>query len=251
MTPGFMQLKREDATFYFLQQRSIFIATGSWDIKSLSGQANFPIGVFNVPMPDKQDPEYGRYILGAVSENANAGTPFAITQNSEHPEIALDFLKFLSSYKANGTFSEISLWYPSVVGVEPPEEVKPFTPITEGYPVAYSLLALSADTKRLTDNNLYLLFGKEKDAVTRFIDAIRPSFRQSILSDLARSNKTRLRNVGRFNCVAETLAWNLEKKGLPAAARDRKLDELLLNQAMMEVAYYKTQKSLSAPPPQP
>jgi len=242
MTPGFMQLKREDATFYFLQQRSVFIATGSWDIKSLSSQATFPLGVFDIPVLDKNDPKYGKYILGPNSEGTNSGTPFAIARNSKHPDIALDFLKFLSSYQNNRTFSELSMWYPSVVGVEPPEEVKPFAPHTEGYPAPFFLLSLSTDTKRLTDSKLYILFGPD-DPLERYLAAIKPQMKDSILSDLHRTNKLRLQNIGRFDSVLEAMAWQQDQNN-PGAKR--KLNELSLNQSLAEVSYYFLQRTLDS-----
>lgn len=245
MTPGFIQLKREDATFYFLQKRSLFIATGSWDIKSLSSQADFPISVFNVPLPDKQDPKYGGFILGPNSEGTANGTPFGVTRNSPYPEIAIDFLKFLSSYKNNRIFSEISLWYPSTVGVAPPPEVKPFAPVTEGYPSTFSVLMLSTDTKRLTDNYLYLLFDQEQDnALQNFIAAIQPGFRHRIVSDLQRANKLRQQNIGRLDSVLVALIW--KKEGNPGSGDvTRKLNELSLNQTIQEINYYNLQQTLS------
>lgn len=244
MTPGFVQLKREDATFYFLQKRSLFIATGSWDIKSLGSQADFPISVFNVPLPDKQDAKYGRYVLGPNSEGTANGTPFGVTRNSPNPEIAIDFLKFLSSYKNNRIFSEISLWYPSVVGVDAPAEVKPFAPVTEGYPSSFFILSLSTDAKRLTDNYLYLLFGQEDNALQNFVAAIQPDFRSSIVTDLQRINKLRQQNIGRLDSVLIALVWKKEKD--PASPEvTRKLNELSLNQTMQEMSYYILQQTLS------
>lgn len=157
MQSGFLSLGRDDAMFYFVQERALMTATGSWDIGSMHQQAPFEISAFAIPMPDTDHPVYGRYLLGPISEAGyGAGAPFALAQQSAHPEQALDFLHFITSQANNQRFSEVSLWLPAVVGVELPEIVEPFALRTEGFPSGLSA-TYGPDTRRILDNNLHLL----------------------------------------------------------------------------------------------
>jgi len=157
MQSGFLSLLRDDAMFYFVQGRALMTASGSWDIGSMYAQAPFEIAAFPIPMPSRNDPKYEDYILGPLSEAGySAGAAFGLVQQSKHPEEALDFLRFITSQQGNQTFSDISLWLPSVIGVELPEKVKPFDLIVEGYTggvVPY----FGADGQRVFRNYLHTL----------------------------------------------------------------------------------------------
>ena len=157
MQSGFLSLGRDDAMFYFVQERALMTATGSWDIGSIHMQAPFQISAFAIPMPAADHPEYGRYLLGPLSEAGfGAGAPFALTQQSEHPEQAIDFLHFVTSQAGNQLFTEVSFWLPSVIGVELPEKVQPFALQTEGFPDGLTL-TYGADSQRILENNLHML----------------------------------------------------------------------------------------------
>src|SRR5690606_848062 len=137
--PGYSTLARDDATFHFLQSRALMIATGSWDSPSFREQADFEIGVFTLPVPAPEHPRYGPYTLGRGSEaETGTGLSFGIPKQTKNFARALDFLHFLSSKKGNTTFSRVSGWLPAVVGVEPPDHVKPFLPVTDGYVQGFS-----------------------------------------------------------------------------------------------------------------
>ena len=155
--PGFQQVERDSATFYFVQSRCVFVAAGSWDNVSLRIQAPFEIGVCRIPVPTKDDPEYGKNMFGPPSELSN-GTSLALglVRGSAHFEQALDFLRYLSSYTGNSLFSQNSGWLPSVIKVPVAEELKIFEPVEDGYPNAFGL-GMGAETARIRDNNYYLL----------------------------------------------------------------------------------------------
>jgi len=129
MQPGFLQLEREDAVFYFAQERAVMIPTGSWDTTSLRSQAAFEIGAFTIPTPSPEHPVYGPNVLGPLSEaGTDTAFSFGIAKQSSHKDIALDFLHFISTQENNQTFSNVSGWLPSVVGVQPPASIQPFYP---------------------------------------------------------------------------------------------------------------------------
>src|SRR5262249_21355401 len=102
--PGYVGLTRDDAVMQFVQWRSIFIATGSWDGSTLlsaarDGARPFEVGVSQFPIVSKSDPDWGEMALGRPYEAAGMAFPFAMTKNCKHPEVALDFLRYLSSQK--------------------------------------------------------------------------------------------------------------------------------------------------------
>ena len=59
-TPGFSGLNRDDAVMFFVQQRSLFIPTGTFDAGMLERQAadnGFEVGIIDFPYPRKDSPE--------------------------------------------------------------------------------------------------------------------------------------------------------------------------------------------------
>jgi hypothetical protein len=118
----------------FAQQRAVFISTGTWDAGSLVEQAKgqFEIGVMDFPMPAKDDPEFGAVLEGPVYERPDATFPFAITRTCKHPEVAVDFLRFLSSKAGNQRLNHIIGWIPAIQGTTVPPLLKAFEPHLDG-----------------------------------------------------------------------------------------------------------------------
>ncbi len=133
--PGFTGLGRDEAVFLFAQQRAVFISTGTWDAGSLLEQAkgSFEVGIMAFPFPAKDDPMFGSVAEGPAYERMQfQGFPFAITRTSKHPEVALDFLMFLSSQRNNEELNRIIGWIPSISGASLPPFLKAFEPVLEG-----------------------------------------------------------------------------------------------------------------------
>jgi len=132
--PGFTGLQRDDAVFLFAQQRAVFIPTGTWDAGSLVEQTKetFNVGVMDFPMPLPDDPEYGSVMLGPRFEDTRTGFPFGLTRFSKHPEVARDFLLYVTSLKGNTQFNSIVGWIPSVRGAPLPPALKEFVPRSQG-----------------------------------------------------------------------------------------------------------------------
>lgn len=202
MPPGFLQLGREDSTLYFIQQRALMIATGSWDASSiyqLADEAKFEIGAFQVPFPDKNHPRYGKYTAGVASEaNSKTFAAFAVYRGSKHRDVAYDFLAFLTSRKGNTIWSHTSKWPPVIVGVEPHERTVPFMPIAEGAIDGLTLrgMAGNLEASRLVDSKLSALMDPN-GSVDKYIDAIEPDFGKLLTKDLREGIKNRLRSVRR------------------------------------------------------
>jgi hypothetical protein len=144
LPPGWNGLSRDDAVMQFLQWRSVFIATGSWDGMTLKKQAEesvrpFKVGVSHFPLMQPNDPEYGELAWGRPYENPGVGFPFAITKQCKYPDVALDFLRFLSSVKGNEELNRIILWIPVNKAAQKAEELKAFEPNYSGPHGGWSL----------------------------------------------------------------------------------------------------------------
>lgn len=228
--PGYTQISRDDASFYFLQGRSLMITTGSWDSPSFRAQADFEIGVFNVPLPDRNHPRYGAGVLGIPSESeTGTGLSFGIPRQTKHFDRALDFLHFLSSKKGNTTFSRVSGWLPSVIDVEAPDYVKPFLPETHGYVNGFApdLGYPSGNTGRVVANQMSTLVGIA-GSVDAFKNNVRAPIRTAMTQDIRRVIHNANLNINRQDIVLASLA------GQGGATSEAKRNELLEAQNKIE-----------------
>lgn len=137
---GFAGLTRDEAVFLFVQQNAVFMATGTWDARSLQEQAGgqFTVGVMDFPRPGPEDPVYGPYVEGPLFEQPYVGFAFAITHTTPHFETALDFLRFMASKTQNEKLNRIIGWIPSVKGTEIDPLLKAFEPHLEGVVKAFN-----------------------------------------------------------------------------------------------------------------
>ncbi len=133
-SPGFMAMDRMEAQFRFTQGKALFCASGSWDAMSFNSQVDFPMGICDFPYPDRSDPEFGQHVRGRVSEaDAPAVFRLAVSKFSEHPDVALRFLQFLTSRENNQRFNQLSRWPPVIRGAEPHPLMRPFVRKPEGF----------------------------------------------------------------------------------------------------------------------
>jgi raffinose/stachyose/melibiose transport system substrate-binding protein len=219
MQPGFLQLAREDASFLFQQGRALFIATGSWDATTLIQGSAFEIAVLDLPAPSPTHPDHGRFVLGRHSEaGVRSHGPFGITRGSAHPELALDFMRFMTSAPHNQLFADRSGWLPVIHGVRPSPAIASFAPVFEGYPDGF-FLNLGADTARVVENNLHLLFAPTA-GVDGFTAAAEEPLRRAARSDLERMLRVRVGQIARADLVigAEEILQTLRPHD-PAPAR--------------------------------
>jgi raffinose/stachyose/melibiose transport system substrate-binding protein len=246
MPPGFLQLGREDATLYFVQERALMVATGSWDASSifmLADQTGFEVGAFQVPLPDTNHPKYGKNVMGLASEANNKSTgAMAVFRGSKNIDVAIDFLQFLTSLRGNSMWSDISKWPPVIVGVQPNERTKPFMPIAEGEIDGMNLKVIGGSTSqvRLIDNNIGALMDPN-GSVDGFINKIEPEYGKAQIADLKEASKNRLRSIRRQdgNIVSVEFAKSQDPTGERVNLKHGSLWENQLAQEMlnMHVAY--------------
>ncbi|MCZ7591684.1 MAG: ABC transporter substrate-binding protein [Kiritimatiellae bacterium] len=117
---GYTGLTRDEAVFLFAQQKAVFMATGTWDARSLQEQASgeFEVGVMQYPFPTPDDSFYGPVAPARPREQVGTGFQFGIARSSQHPEVALDFLLFLASRMGNQELNQIIGWIPAIQGTE-------------------------------------------------------------------------------------------------------------------------------------
>lgn len=239
--PGFLAADREDAMFYFLQKRAVMVASGSWEYQSITQQAEFPIAVFHVPEPEPDDPVFGRHTWGIASEaDASMRGAFALSRQSRHPEVAVDFLRYLTSVRAHEKFSRLSGWLPAVRGVEPTPEVKPFSPRLHGYPKGF-MFNVGVESTRLWHNNLNLLLAGD-DGVERFIRAVEPEIDRVLLGDAAKENRELIPFIASYDVratvddAARVTASSGRSADAPAVLTPERRSELFEAQTDLELA---------------
>ena len=134
--PSFIQAQRNDATLGFLQQQAVMIASGTYDADDFMNHGRIRCGVFRLAPPDASDERFGRNVIGASPDpniGGGAGT-FGILRASPHFDVALDFLRFITSAANNQKLAATMQLLPAVVGVPPDPRLEGFAIQTEGWP---------------------------------------------------------------------------------------------------------------------
>ncbi|MBI4975955.1 MAG: extracellular solute-binding protein [Spirochaetes bacterium] len=136
--PGFTGLQRDDGVLMFVQQRAVFMNTGTWDANMVSLQAKdngFEVGIMDFPYPDPSEPELYKQFYGPAFEDPQTvfqfGTPTPESAG-ERKRIAIDFLLFMASKENNIRLNEIIGWIPAVKNAEGTGILKYFKPHADG-----------------------------------------------------------------------------------------------------------------------
>lgn len=237
MQPGFFQQRSNDTLFYFGQERALMILADSGTAGTIKQQVPFAVGAFEIPLPDQRHPRYGRYLFGRVSEGGSISRwSFGLTRQSRHPEIALDFLHYLTSRIANERFAEMTGNIPSVVGAAIPRGMEAFAPKVEGYPQGIDLGSGTGTTLFNAHFHRLLSPGEGIDA---FLDAMRRDYLSEVVRNIHSKRKDTLRKI-RFQDVdiaAKWLAQSLNSNGNGEARvenLEQKIGLALFNQVHFE-----------------
>jgi raffinose/stachyose/melibiose transport system substrate-binding protein len=216
VAPGFVQMRREDSLLQFAQGRALFLVSGSWDVDSIRLLAPFELGVMALPVPDARQERFAPFSFGPISEAATYGAAaLGLTRGSKHPDVALDFLRFLTSAEENRALAERANWLPAVVGVEPRPEMVPFMPLQGGYAKGM-VLHYGPETQRVWDRHLHLLFAHGR-TVDDFVKALADEYDVALRTDLTRTISSGWRNVDELESAAGAW-WVLSELGDADAA---------------------------------
>jgi raffinose/stachyose/melibiose transport system substrate-binding protein len=185
---GWSGLGRDEALFNFAQEKAVFTSGGIYEAGGIQEQAQgkFELGVADFPVPAPSDPEFGTIIQGPRYELPDGNMPMAVTRTSRHPDVAVDFLLFLTSRNQNEKFNKRLKWIPIVVGASTDPFLKVFEPNLDGVLPAFD--ATTGAESFIKWSQLYSLFQIHQlsyedmaDQFTRFWQSIgREDFREYI-----------------------------------------------------------------------
>lgn len=196
LTPGFEQIENDQTIFRFAQGRAALYLGYSLMATSIFEQCPFRIGIMRNPLPDPNDPRFGAQMIARPAETSmNSYGAFGITRTSRHPELALDFLRFLTSRSSCVTFTTVSQNLPTTIGVEPPETMKGFSSDTTGYPPTPGFLSWGeARAAMLTHQHTLFAPG---GSIDQYLHELEPDLVAAMRTDLSRNTLNRLESVRR------------------------------------------------------
>jgi multiple sugar transport system substrate-binding protein/raffinose/stachyose/melibiose transport system substrate-binding protein len=149
-------------------------------------------------------------VLGPNAEsNLQTMAAIGIFNGARHPELALDFLRFLGSQRGAERFSRRSQWLPAVAGVAPPSALTPFYPKVDGFPAGPPPTLLGTDTRHLVMSNLYRLVAS-RGSVDDFAGALRAGYPAALREALRREIRTQQANTLRLDTIRVARMWLAE-----------------------------------------
>jgi raffinose/stachyose/melibiose transport system substrate-binding protein len=142
MQRGFSSMDRQQATFHFVNGNAAFLWSGSWDAKGTIGTATqngYDVELMRWPLPAPGE-RYAEFIAGKQNEAASRGAgPYGVFRFTPNRQLALDFLRFLTSQEGNQEFNQRAGWPPVTIGATPSEIMAPFMPDPVGYTSSFNL----------------------------------------------------------------------------------------------------------------
>ncbi len=184
--PGFQQLDRDAATQEFLRSQALMFITGTWDATTLKTMAPFEVGVDHIPWPAKSDHSIaGRHYWSPVSDGeANTSMPFYLNKQSKNKDVAMDFMRFVTSLEGNTIWMNKSGWNPSVRGVELLEDLKIFKHRFKGYQIRSSFMrGFGVETREVWQRLTYHLTGPD-GGVEKFMEVFEDEFPPALRKDV-------------------------------------------------------------------
>ena len=235
MPPGFMELRREDAVFYFAQGHALMFMGFSTDATGITRQVSFPVRAFRNPAPEPGTTGFGANMMGPNSEGALStyGT-LGIPRSSPNPGVALDFLRFLTSQAEDRKFARLSGSLPVIIGIEPEGMARELMPDSHGFPSGPTFIL--GETGRIFSSNLHLLFGPEGSSEA-FLAALGRELAATMRADLQKGELLGRRSVA-LNDTSIEATHRLLRGGAPSAVLQRKYQGLVETQNEQEANTY-------------
>lgn len=97
---GFAAIDLEQTKYLFSQGNVGFFVDGTYNAWSIVNNSPFEVKVARIPMLDATHPK-GKHAVNVSEVGYGVAGTFGVTQKSRHPELALDFLQYLSSWRVN------------------------------------------------------------------------------------------------------------------------------------------------------
>jgi len=155
--PGFMAAKRDQSVLLFAQSKAAMVATGTWDAGSLWRQVagDFEIMVFDFPIAAPGE-KYHQFLRHRLTEaGARAGFSMGLTRFSQNKELAIDFMRFLTSRYYCEKLNRAFRWFPAIRGAEPDPILKAFRPQSDGIYGGFELFINPGDTRLRHDQKYF------------------------------------------------------------------------------------------------
>jgi raffinose/stachyose/melibiose transport system substrate-binding protein len=189
----------------------------------------FDLVIFKIPMPSPSNPDFGAFVLGQLTE-ADVIPSGTLAFLNSHPEPrfeqAVDFMMYLTSLRANETFSRMSGWLPAVIEARAAPVAKPFVPELEGYPRGPLPHFNETELKRVFDTAAYGLYSKSR-TIDEYIEEVDQKSREIIPAMLQKNLRISRNNQRQQDTLMAAQLWigrNLPEKAADAA---RKFDILV------------------------
>jgi len=202
LSPGFQQFAPEDAIAAYLQQRSLMLVAGSWDYAVLVDRVPFETEVLSLPMPSTEDPKYGQFTLGQAAEDVNTTAALGVVHTSSHTEVAIDFLKFLTSQRVATQFSDISKRISAIIDVPAPSDLVKMTPKIEGEIPGFRVdnFLGNNNVHTLIQRHIHKVIGPKPD-IRSFAETIDAELAPNIREDLKYYHRYDRQNTQRFDAT--------------------------------------------------
>ncbi len=238
LQPGFMQLRDADALLSFSAGDAVMIVASSFDAASIRRAVSFPVGVAALPIPAD-----ATHSFGPAAELEDVSSALYQVWRGGNRELAIDFLRFLTSWEGARLFSERSLWPTSVRDVPVPAEVVPFQPMIDGYPAGI-IPWQGTNPQRVFMQNLHHLV-RPGATVDAFIAAVEEPYATANRAELRRGITSILGNSAQLDTVLGAVFHDDPEVEL------RRLAAVSESQTLQEAATAPRQFSLraGAPPP--
>jgi len=198
LTPGFAQFENHDAVAAYAQQRSLMIIAGSWDYGTLVESGSFETRGAPIPLPSPSDSQYGEFTFGPSAEIQFPDGTLGVVKSSEHREVALDFLRYLTSQPVATQFSEMSQRLPSIVDAPVSKELEQLRPDDFGEIPGFRVdLMFGANAQTFIARHIHEVTGLRPD-IPHFaatLDAQIGSYIREDLSNHLRSLKRSVRDL--------------------------------------------------------
>jgi len=202
LSPGFQQFAPEDAIATYLQQRSLMLVAGSWDYAVLVNRVPFETLVTPLPMPATDDPKYGQFTLGQAAEDVKTTAALGIVRTSPYAEVAVDFLKFLTSQPVATQFSDISKRISAIVDVPVPSDLVQMAPKIEGEIPGFRVdnFLGNNNVRNLIQRHIHKVIGPKPD-IRSFAETIDAELAPNIREDLKYYHRYDRQNTQRFDAT--------------------------------------------------
>jgi len=128
---GFPAIDLEQTKYLFFSGNVGFFIDGTWNAFSMINNAPFKVGVIQIPMLGDSNP-FGLKSFGRITElGSGIGGMFGIPKKTRHFDLALDFLRFLTSWKVNQmVMVDHCRWMSPLKEVEYRGVMKTFEPVS-------------------------------------------------------------------------------------------------------------------------